>query len=164
MENAKTVNNKTKIKGEKNMKKELSVKLNQYVANLGVEYIKLHNLHWNVVGINFKAIHEYLEGLYDGINESLDKVAEILKMHEVVPAASLKEYLELSSIEELPSVEIHGKEALEIVLKDFVSFKQLAEEIRSLADQEDLYDVVAAMEDDLSEFNKSIWFIKAMLK
>ena len=164
MENAKTVNNKNKIKGEKNMKKELSVKLNQYVANLGVEYIKLHNLHWNVVGINFKAIHEYLEGLYDGVSASLDKVAEILKMHEVVPAASLKEYLELSSIEELPSVEIHGKEALEIVLKDFVSFKQLAEEIRSLADQEDLYDVVAAMEDDLSEFNKSIWFIKAMLK
>ena len=117
MENVKTVNNKNKLKGENNMKKELSVKLNQYVANLGVEYIKLHNLHWNVVGINFKAIHEYLEGLYDGVSASLDKVAEILKMHEVVPAASLKEYLELSSIEELPSVEVHGKEALEVVLK-----------------------------------------------
>ena len=146
------------------MKKELSVKLNQYLSNLGVEYIKLHNLHWNVVGINFKAIHEYLEGLYDGISESLDKVAELLKMHEEVPAASLKEYLELSNIEELPSVEVKGLKALEVVLKDFESFKKLGEEIRLLADEEELYDVVSAMEDDLGEFNKSIWFIKAMLK
>ena len=76
----------------------------------------------------------------------------------------LKEYLELSSIEELPSVELNGVHVLEIVLKDFVSFKALAEEIRSLADSEGLYDVVSAMVDDLGEFNKAIWFIKAMLK
>ena len=146
------------------MKKELALALNKYLANLGVEYIKLHNLHWNVVGINFKAIHEYLEGLYDGISESLDSVAELLKMHDEVPAASLKEYLALSSVEELPSVELKGKDVLEIVLKDFNEFKQLAESIRALADEEDVYDVVSAMEGDLEQFNKSIWFIKAMLK
>ena len=146
------------------MKKELVVALNKYLANLGVEYIKLHNLHWNVVGINFKAIHEYLEGLYDGVSASLDSVAELLKMHDEVPAASLKEYLALSSLEELPSVELKGKDVLEIVLKDFNEFKQLAESIRSLADEEDVYDVVSAMEADLEQFNKSIWFIKAMLK
>ena len=146
------------------MKKELVVALNKYLANLGVEYIKLHNLHWNVVGINFKAIHEYLEGLYDGVSASLDSVAELLKMHDEVPAASLKEYLALSSLEELPSVELKGKDVLEIVLKDFNEFKQLAESIRALADEEDVYDVVSAMESDLEQFNKSIWFIKAMLK
>lgn len=146
------------------MKKELVVALNKYLANLGVEYIKLHNLHWNVVGINFKAIHEYLEGLYDGVSASLDSLAELLKMHDEVPAASLKEYLALSSLEELPSVELKGKDVLEIVLKDFNEFKQLAESIRALADEEDVYDVVSAMEADLEQFNKSIWFIKAMLK
>lgn len=146
------------------MKKELVVALNKYLANLGVEYIKLHNLHWNVVGINFKAIHEYLEGLYDGVSASLDSVAELLKMHDEVPAASLKEYLALSSLEELPSVELKGKDVLEIVLKDFNEFKQLAESIRALADEEDVYDVLSAMEADLEQFNKSIWFIKAMLK
>ena len=85
-------------------------------------------------------------------------------MHDEVPAASLKEYLALSSLEELPSVELKGKDVLEIVLKDFNEFKQLAESIRALADEEDVYDVVSAMESDLEQFNKSIWFIKAMLK
>ena len=146
------------------MKKELSVKLNQYLANLGVEYIKLHNLHWNVVGINFKAIHEYLESLYDGVSDSLDSVAELLKMHDEVPAASLKEYLSLSNIEELPSKELKGSDVLHIVLKDFEGFKAFAEEIRLEADNDNLYDVVGLMESDLEQFNKSIWFIKAMLK
>ena len=146
------------------MNKQLSQKLNKYLANLAVEYVKLHNLHWNVVGINFKAIHEYLEGLYDGISASLDSVAELLKMHDEVPAASLKEYLALSDIEELPSVEVKGKEALEVVLKDFQAFKALGESIRLEADEENLYDVVSDMEGDLEQFNKAIWFIKAMLK
>lgn len=36
------------------MKHELSADLNRYLANVAVEYVKLHNLHWNVVGSSFK--------------------------------------------------------------------------------------------------------------
>lgn len=33
-------------------------KLNTYVANLMVWTVKLHNIHWNVVGPIFKLVHE----------------------------------------------------------------------------------------------------------
>ena len=146
------------------MEKELLKNLNKYLSNLGVLYIKLHNLHWNVVGINFKATHEYFETLYDGISASLDSVAEIIKMHEGTPLASLKTYLELSTIEELPSVEVDNKTSLKIVLEDFIKMKSLVEEIRQIADKEDLYDIVTLVEGELEQYNKSIWFIKSMLK
>ena len=146
------------------MEKELLKNLNKYLSNLGVLYIKLHNLHWNVVGINFKATHEYFETLYDGISASLDSVAEVIKMHEGTPLASLKTYLELSTIEELPSVEVDNKTSLKIVLEDFIKMKSLVEEIRQIADEEDLYDIVTLVEGELEQYNKSIWFIKAMLK
>lgn len=146
------------------MNKVLVSKLNVYLADLGVLYIKLHNLHWNVTGINFKAIHEYLEVLYDGVSASLDEVAEILKMNDEVPAASLKEYLEITSICELESKELIGKDALKIVLDDFSKIKDLAVEIRTLADENDEYKIIDMIEDDLNNFSKSIWFIKAMLK
>ena len=42
--------------------------------------------------------------------------------------------------------------------------KAMSDEDFMLDDEEDLYDVVSAMEGDLEQFNKSIWFIKAMLK
>lgn len=146
------------------MNKLLVSKLNKYLANLGVLYIKLHNLHWNVTGINFKAIHEYLEVLYDGISDSLDEVAEILKMNNELPAASLQEYLKLTNIEELQSRELIGKEALKIVLDDFDKMKELAIELRMLADENDEYKIINMIEDDLNNFSKSIWFINAMLK
>ena len=114
--------------------------------------------------MNFKSIHEYLEGLYDGLTSSLDEVAELLKIYDEVPAASLKAYLELSDIKELDSVELHGKEVLEIVLGDFKQMRKLALEIRNLADEEGYPAIVSAFEGDLAQYDKNIWFIKAMLK
>lgn len=67
------------------MKKELAAKVNVYLADIGVLYIKLHNLHWNVVGSQFKAVHEYLESLYDSMAALLDEVAELLKMNGESP-------------------------------------------------------------------------------
>jgi len=146
------------------MKKEVSVKLNKYLASVGVEYVKLHNLHWNVVGKDFKPVHEYLEELYNGLAGSLDSVAELLKISGEVPAASLAEFIELSIVEEIPSLERKSSEILEIVVEDFEKLKALAEEIRKEADEVDDYSVVSAMEGELEEYKKSLWFMKSMLK
>lgn len=146
------------------MNNELAVALNGYLANLNVAYVKLHNLHWNVVGMNFKAIHEYLESLYDGLAESVDSVAELVKMGGGIPAASMKEYLELADVKELPSVERPGADVLSLVLADFELMRGQAERIRDLADGAGSYAVVDAMEGDLGHYNKAIWFIRAMMK
>ena len=49
--------------------------LDRYLSNLAVLVTKTHNLHWNVVGARFKAIHEYTESLYDYYFEKFDEVA-----------------------------------------------------------------------------------------
>lgn len=146
------------------MKKELVGKVNGYLANVGVSYIKLHNLHWNVVGPEFKAVHEYLETLYDAFAEVLDEVAELLKMDGEMPLASLKAYLGVASIKELEERDYGVKESLAIVLADMEEMKAQAEDIRKAADEEDHYGLVGMMEDHLGNYNKTIWFIKSMLK
>ena len=146
------------------MKTELSAALNQYLANVAVEYVKLHNLHWNVVGSSFKQAHEYLETLYDGFADVLDSVAELLKMHDIQPLASMKDYLAAATIQELGSVELSTREALGIARGDLLVLKAQAESIRSAADADDVYDVVAAMEEQLSDYNKTLWFLQAMGK
>ena len=146
------------------MKKELVGKVNGYLANVGVSYIKLHNLHWNVIGPEFKAVHEYIETLYDAFADVLDEVAELLKMNGEFPLASLKEYLEAASIKELDSKDYGVKESLSIVLADMEEMKAQAEDIRKDADEEDDYALVGMMEDHLGDYNKTIWFIKSMLR
>lgn len=146
------------------MKKELVNLSNKYIANIGVSYIKFHNLHWNVVGHQFKSVHEYLESLYDALAEVLDEVAEILKMDGEMPLGSMKAYLAAADIAELEDKELSVQESLEILLADMELLKGQAEAIRAMADEEDHYALVASMEDQLGDYRKNIWFIKAMLK
>ncbi len=116
------------------------------------------------MGSAFKSIHEYLETLYDGMADVLDEVAELLKMHEAQPLASLKEYLEAASIHELDSAERRSGEALALVEADLQTLKAQAEEIRAAADSEGFYDAAAMMEDHLADYNKTLWFIRSMRK
>lgn len=146
------------------MKKELVGKVNGYLANVGVSYVKLHNLHWNVVGPQFKAVHEYLETLYDGFADVLDAVAELLKMNGEMPLASLKDFLAAASIKEIEAKDYSVEESLAIVLADMEEMRVQAEDIRRDADEEDNYALVAMMEGDLENYNKTIWFLKSMLK
>ena len=138
--------------------------VNEYIANIGVSYIKMHNLHWNVVGTQFKAVHEFLESIYDAYADVLDETAEILRMHDEMPAASLAQYLKLATIQELNSKEVSIKESIEITLADMELLKEQTLKIRESADKEDAFDLVAMMEDHISNYNKNIWFLKSMLK
>lgn len=146
------------------MKKELAVKVNGYLANVAVSYVKLHNLHWNVVGPQFKAVHEYIETLYDGFADVLDAVAEVLKMQGEVPLSRMSDYLAVASIKEIEPKDYSVEESLSIVLADMEEMKAQAEAIRLAADEEDNYPVVNMMEDDLENYNKTIWFLRSMLK
>ena len=146
------------------MKKELATALNTYLANMGVMYIKLHNLHWNVVGSDFKQVHEYLETLYDAMAGVLDEVAELLKMQGEQPLASLKDYLAAASIQELPSAELRSREVLRIVQADLTLLRDQAQQIRADAAADDVYAVVSMMEGHLAQYNKTLWFVEAMQK
>ena len=146
------------------MKKELVLKSNKYLANINVNYVKLHNLHWNVLGLQFKPVHEYLEGLYDSMHEIFDEVAELLKMNGEYPLASLKDFLAVSEIKELESKDYDVKESLVIALADIKLLKENAVELRKLAAEDDFYPLQVMMEDHLANYNKVVWFIESMLK
>ena len=146
------------------MKENIYKGLNQYLADVGVLYIKLHNLHWNVIGSNFKSTHEYLETLYDEMTIVLDETAEVLKMNNQTPLASMKSFLEVTSIKELDSKDYSVKEAIEITLKDMEYLHKSVSDLRALAIESDCFDVISLLEDNLKNYNKTIWFLNSMSK
>lgn len=138
--------------------------LNQYVANLAVWNIKLHNLHWNVIGKEFVQIHEFTEEIYDDAFEKFDEVAELLKMKGEMPLSTMAEYLKVATIEEVAAKDFGTKEVLEIVKSDLELMNKLGLEIRNLADEEDDFATVAIFEDYAGGFAKNLWFVNSMLK
>ena len=138
-------------------------KLQVYLANLSVLNIKLHNLHWNVVGKNFMQVHTFTQGLYEALFIEFDDVAELLKMREVMPASSLADYLKLSTIKELESKQFSEDEVITFIKKDLAEMIELAKAIRKDADEADDNTMVAAFDTIIANHHKNLWFIKSML-
>ena len=138
--------------------------MNQYLSSLAVFNTKLHNLHWNVVGLEFKAVHDFTEVLYDAAFGDFDDVAERLKILGLSPYVKLSEYLENSAIKEVDSRDFKPREVLEIVQADLEIFKNLATQIRNTADEENDFVTVAQFEGYIESFDKNLWFLSAMLK
>jgi ferritin-like protein len=136
---------------------------NNYIANLGVMIFKLHNIHWNVEGPQFVAVHEFTESLYDEIFEYYDAVAEHLKIYSVSPDVKMSDYLKNASIKEIDAKKFEIKEALGIVKEDLEELRKQATGLRNACDNEGWFSGVTMFEDQVNYYNKQIWFIRALL-
>ena len=137
--------------------------VNQYLADLALWNIKLHNLHFNVEGVPFKAIHEFLEEIYEEVFEYYDAVAELMKQQGEFTVVTAKEYLKIASLKEIESKPYAVKETLEILLGDLELMRDEALKIREEADKEDNFLLANMMEDHVEFYALKIWFTRAFL-
>lgn len=138
--------------------------LNVYVSNLAVLITKTHNLHWNVVGLQFTNLHNYTEELYDYYFGKYDDVAEIIKMKGHFPLAKLSDYLANATVKELDSKDYSTKEVMELIKADMELMMGEAKKIREIANEEDDFAVANEMEDQITHFTKQLWFINSIMK
>ena len=147
--------------GAQNM--ELNQKLNNYLANQMLMYIKLHNLHWYVEGKGFFNLHAKFEELYDQTAEIIDVVAERILALGEKPIASLKAALEIGAVKELEDKAIFSDDAVKALKTDVEYWIKDTKEIIKLADEAS--DVVTAdiFTGYLGEYQKLLWMLKAHL-
>ena len=137
--------------------------MNAYLSDLVVFYLKLHDLHWNVKGMQFVPVHQYSEARYEDMAEKFDEIAELLLQHGEKPVSSIREYLALSSIKELGKDSYGDEEVIRIISEDMAYLKGKAEALRLDADSEGLFDIVAALEDHIAGYSKELWFLRSMM-
>jgi len=137
--------------------------LNIYLANLAVLNIKVHNLHWNVTGREFKVIHKLTEKIYKELLCQYDAVAEAMKMQDELPLATMAEYMDYATVAEIESRDYNVREVLDILASDLEILSDLALEIRNEADEEDNFIIANMFEEYLAKFYKTAWFVKSML-
>ncbi|MEA5017712.1 MAG: DNA starvation/stationary phase protection protein [Erysipelotrichaceae bacterium] len=146
------------------MSQELNSKLNVYLANQMLMYIKLHNLHWYVEGRGFFNLHAKFEELYDQTAEIIDVVAERILAMDQKPIASLSKALEVGKVKELDDVAITSDEAVKALKADVEYWIKDTKEIISLSEAAN--DVVTAdiFTGYLAEYEKLMWMLKAYIK
>jgi len=147
----------------KNTKKSsLEQLLNEQVANLNVLYVKLHNYHWYVKGTNFFRLHAKFEELYNEVTEQMDAIAERMLALKWTPAASLKEYLDLATIQEATGKE-KPQAMVQHVLEDLATLTEAYNEGIGLADQAEDNVTSDLLTGYLGKWEKQMWMLRAYL-
>ena len=136
--------------------------LNQFLADLNVFYRKLQNYHWNIEGKDFFVIHAKLEEYYDEINKSIDEVAEFILIKNEQPLGTMKDYLEKTTIVEAQNNKVTDKEVLNNIINDYSTLLQKVTDLKSLAEEQNLYSTSTLMDDLISSYTKHLWMLKQM--
>jgi len=120
------------------------------LSNEMVLYIKTRKFHWNVSGNSFMEIHKLFEDHYNGIEETIDEVAERISKLGGEAIGSMGEFLENSILKESVKNESQDKMILEL-LNDH-------EKVIS-----NLRDIITEMEEENNDFG-TIDFLTSIMQ
>lgn len=142
----------------------LQSKMNEYLANQEMMYLKLHNLHWYVEGSSFFTLHAKFEELYDRTADIIDEVAERMLALDMKPAASLKKALELGKVKELSDEAISCADSVQKLISDVEFWVRDSAEISKMADSEEDAITADLFRNYQQEYEKLLWMLKALQK
>lgn len=74
--------------------------LSKVLSNSYLLKVKAQNFHWNVVDPRFSQLHLFFEGQYDALEEAIDTLAEQIRTLGAKAPGSMREFLDLGSIDE----------------------------------------------------------------
>lgn len=138
--------------------------LGRLLADEHVLYVKTRNFHWNVTGLDFGSLHELFETQYEALGETIDEVAERIRMLGGVAPGSMKEFLKLTRLDEQPGGKLEAEKMIAALLSDHEAVaRALREGIEVAAGAGD-----AATDDFLTgllaDHEKTAWMLRAHLE
>lgn len=141
----------------------LSDNLKVILASTQSYAIKSQNFHWNIEGSNFPQYHEFYDNLYNDVNDTIDKIAEYVRILGSYTPGSLQRYAELSVIEDqvkIPRAELMFMETLQ----DTEKMIELVVTTFDLATKERQQGIANYMAELQDLYGKKAWFIRSILK
>ncbi len=107
-------------------RQQIAQYLSQLVADTYLLYIKTQNFHWNVIDPRFHSLHEMFDDQYKQLAEAIDEIAERIRALESKAPGSMRQFLELTSLNE-SDANLTADKMIEELLSDH---EQIAQSIR----------------------------------
>ena len=143
----------------------IAEKLFAILADEFVLFSKLLNAHWNVEGPDFHSVHTYLDDLYHEQLETVDEVAEYIRIIGHYVPANLAKYQKLTHLTEA----YEGKNDSQAYFTELLNTHEsiiinLRERIAPFAEDykaEGLSDFITGL---MNKHQKTAWMLRAHLK
>ncbi|MFV0482286.1 MAG: Dps family protein [Campylobacteraceae bacterium] len=145
------------------MSKKVIEQLKSIQSDAHVLYVKLHNFHWNVKGLQFHAIHTYTETLYDKMSGIYDDAAERVLQLGGKPVLTLGDIAKVSKIKDEKGDSFEAKYVLEAISKDFTYILEEYKKLSDLADKEGDKATVGLADEQIAYLEKELWMLRQTL-
>lgn len=134
--------------------------LEKVLANSYALALKTQNYHWNVVGENFKSLHELFASQYEELSDAIDEIAERIRALGVKVDGSFENFQKLSSIKSGDKNLSKNEMLRDLILGHEVLVQELRSGIKTA--QEDGDEVTAdILIGRANSHEKSIWMLSS---
>ena len=138
--------------------------LKQIQSDAHALYIKIHNYHWNVKGMDFHPVHSYTEGLYNQMSVLYDDMAERTIILGEKPFLTLDELIKATKIKTETADSFKSREIVEKIIVDFEyllkAFKNLSQSASEVTDK----GTEAFADEKVAKLEKDLWMLNSMQK
>ena len=141
---------------------QLSVELNDLLANYQVFYMNVRGFHWNIKGEKFFELHVKFEELYNDLLVKVDELAERVLTLSNTPTHAYSDYLNTSEIKEAKDI-YDAKGTVQSLLDSFEILIGKQRSLLELSDEADDEGTNALMSDYIREQEKLVWMYSAFL-
>lgn len=127
-------------------------------------WIKFHNYHWNVKGLQFFSIHEYTEKAYEEMAELFDVCAErVLQLKEKVVVCP-KILLENAKAPKAEKDCFTPLEVLKLIKKDYEYLLNEFKKLNSEAEKASDTTTATFAQENIAKYEKALWMLSASLE
>lgn len=146
------------------MSKKVIEQLKQIEVDANALFVKLHNYHWNIKGLQFYSVHEYTEKLYDMMSDVYDDTAErILQLGEK-PVVTIEDIIKLTKIKTEKESSFDTKYVVENIIKDLEYMLKSWKKLSDIADEAKDKATVAMADEQIAILEKELWMVGQLFK
>lgn len=139
--------------------------LNQDLADSYVLLVKTKKYHWDVIGPQFRTLHELWEEQYQELTENIDELAERIRKLGGYPTGTMEGFLKIATLQE-HSGEIPS--ATGMVTQLVTDHEQIIRNLREHLDRcsEEFHDQVSAdfLTDLMEKHEEMAWMLRSFIE
>lgn len=137
--------------------------LKQIQADAHALYIKAHNYHWNVKGMDFFPVHAHTEKIYNSMSELFDDMAERVLTLGEKPYLNMEELAKATKIETETKDSFKSREVVESIIKDYKYLLEAFKTLSEIAAEKGDKTTEAYADEKVAELEKDLWMLGNMV-
>lgn len=139
-----------------------TAQLKVVLANTYALYLKTQNYHWNVTGAHFAALHRLFDDQYNELAESVDAIAEHIRMQGEKAPGSFNAFQKLNKIPDAKD-QIEADAMIADLLESHTLLSELLAQALTAAQQEGDEVIVDFMIERMGAHKKHQWMLRSLL-